>query len=82
MSLSFVELVLAITLAFILQHVSMLLLLGRREELFTAVDNLTCAMAGDQGTARPVAPTRPAAIPAGHDSWCAPIPINHQACYM
>ena len=41
------QLVVAITLASVLSHISLLLILGRRDELYRGVDMLTNALAGD-----------------------------------
>lgn len=51
-----VELVVAITLASILSHVSLLLLLGRHDEVYRGLDRLTNSMAGGGGT--PLCDTR------------------------
>lgn len=79
---SFPELVIAITFAFILSHISMLLLLGRQEELSRGLNRLTAMLAGDDDMEwhSQASLIRPQPIPAGNEMFGAP--INHQSCYL
>lgn len=66
------QLVVAITFATFLSHVSLLMLLGRHEELYRGVDVLTNRMA-DMSFSEPEGRTIPQPMPAGHECYGAPV---------
>lgn len=78
------EIVIAVTLASILSHISLLLLLGRHEEVYRGLDMLTSSfdhpqhampypMFDDALDSRQCDRAIPQAMPASHSGWGAPI---------
>ena len=90
--LTLTQIIFAVTLAFMLSHVSMLLLLGRRDELVTGLDALTEGFRGDDYQymagrgqelpigGRPLVSYRPPAFPASSPSCAQSSATNFAAC--